>query len=136
MFQNILENSVQILREHLFHVPNLDQVLSLLSQLKPILLVLLTWKIKRKLFTLFSYVQFHLMVLKAIILSPWRVLISREALLVLQCFLTRCVYRTIFSMRFAFLFQQICLDHVPLTCCWEYHDKKFYSNQSAVPVVM
>lgn len=101
------------LQRNLFHVPSLNQALPHLSQLKLILLVLLTWKNKRKLF--FSYLQFHLKFLKAIILSSWSALISREALLVLQCFLTRCVFRTIFSMRFAFLFQQICLDHVSLT---------------------
>lgn len=53
----------------------------------------LTWKMKRKLF--FSYLQFHLTFLKAIILFSWGILISRELLLVLQCFLTRCVFITI-----------------------------------------
>lgn len=94
VLQNILENSSQeILKEHIFRVPSLNQALSLLSQLKAILLVLLTWKIKRKL--LFSYLQFHLMFLKATILIPWSVLTSREAFLVLQCFLIRCVFITI-----------------------------------------
>lgn len=104
VLQSILENSSQeILKELIFRVPSLHQTLSLLSQLKPILLVLLTWKIKRKLFS--SYLQFHLMFLKATILTPWSVLTSREAFLVFQCFLIRCVFIT-FSELFSEPFSQ------------------------------